>query len=67
MPPDSAAPGSARDWLARARGDLALARSPVAEGAFLEDYCFHAQQAAEKALKAVYQHHGLVFRYTRPR
>jgi HEPN domain-containing protein len=25
--------------------------------------CFHAQQAAEKAIKAVYQHHDWVFRY----
>jgi len=29
-----------------------------------EDLCFHAQQAAEKALKAVYQHHERPFRYT---
>lgn len=28
-----------------------------------EDLCFHAQQAAEKALKAVYQRHGWRFRY----
>jgi len=64
MPPDRPVPGSALDWLARAKGDLAIARAPLPEGAFYEDLCFHAQQAAEKALKAVYQHHGLVFRYT---
>jgi HEPN domain-containing protein len=57
-------PGSASDWLARAKGDLALARGPLPKGAFLEDLCFHAQQAAEKAIKAIYVHHGLVFRYT---
>jgi HEPN domain-containing protein len=34
------------------------------EGAFYEDLCFHAQQAAEKSLKAVYQHFGKRFRYT---
>ena len=34
------------------------------EGAFYEDLCFHAQQAVEKALKAVYQHNRWVFRYT---
>lgn len=28
-----------------------------------EDLCFHAQQAAEKALKAVYVHHNWEFRY----
>jgi HEPN domain-containing protein len=58
------APGSVADWLARANGDLALAKAPLPEGAFLEDLCFHAQQAAEKALKAVYCHRKLAFRYT---
>jgi HEPN domain-containing protein len=66
MPQPKSIPGpsSAFDWLARAKGDLALARGPLPEGAFLEDLCFHAQQAAEKAIKALYVHHGLVFRYT---
>ncbi len=40
-------PGSAEDWLMRAEGDLALARAPLPEGAFYEDLCFDAQQAAE--------------------
>ena len=62
-PPDRAKPGSPSDWIARARGDLALARAPLPEGGFYEDLCFHAQQAAEKALKAVYLHHGWLFRY----
>jgi len=64
MPQDRPVPGSAEDWLARAQGDLALARVPLPEGAFYEDLCFHAQQAAEKALKAVYQHYRRPFRYT---
>ena len=64
MPQDRPAPGTAQDWLARARSDLALARLPLPQGAFYEDLCFHAQQAAEKALKAVYQHHRWTFRYT---
>jgi HEPN domain-containing protein len=34
------------------------------KGAFYEDLCFHGQQAAEKSLKAVYQHFGKRFRYT---
>jgi len=59
MPPDESIPGSAQDWLARARGSLALAKQPKPEGAFWEDQCFLAQQAAEKALKAVYQARGL--------
>ena len=64
MPQDRQTPGSPQDWLARAKGDLALALAPLPEGAFYEDLCFHAQQAAEKAVKAVYQKHGLAFRYT---
>jgi HEPN domain-containing protein len=64
VPQDKPTPGSAQDWLARARGDLAIAKAPLPEGAFYEDLCFHAQQAAEKALKAVYQYNGWPFRYT---
>ncbi len=64
MPQDRPAPGTPQDWLARARSDLALARLPLPQGAFYEDLCFHAQQAAEKALKAVCQYHGWTFRYT---
>ena len=64
MPPDRFIPGSPQDWLARAKGDLAIARAPLPEGAFLEDLCFHAQQAAEKAIKAVYVHNRQSFRYT---
>jgi HEPN domain-containing protein len=64
MPQDRPAPGSAADWLSRAKGDPAIAKAPLPEGALLEDLCFHAQQAAEKALKAVYQHQGWTFRYT---
>ena len=41
-----------------------FARLPLPKGAFYEGLCFNAQQAAEKALKAVYQHYGWVFRYT---
>lgn len=64
MPQDRQTPGSPQDWLARAKGDLALALAPLPEGAFYEDLCFHAQQAAEKAIKAVYQKRQLAFRYT---
>jgi len=58
------APGTPEDWLARAEGDLALAKVPLPEGGYYEDLCFHAQQAAEKAIKAIYVRHGLAFRYT---
>lgn len=63
MPQDRPIPGSPQEWVARARGDLALARAPLPPGGFYEDLCFHAQQAAEKALKAVYLHCGWIFRY----
>ena len=49
------APGSPEDWLNRAKGKLLLARQPLPEGGFWEDLCYMAQQAAELAVKAVYQ------------
>ena len=40
-------------WLKRARSDLQLGRVALnTTGVLLEDACFHAQQCAEKALKA---------------
>jgi HEPN domain-containing protein len=64
MPQHRPVPGSPEDWLARAIGDLALARVPLPEQGYYEDLCFHAQQAAEKTIKAVYKKHDLTFRYT---
>ncbi len=64
MPSDREIPGSAADWLARARADLAMAQAPLPAGAMLESLCFHAQQAAEKAIKAVCKTHGHGFDYT---
>jgi HEPN domain-containing protein len=46
-------PDDPGNWLARAHSNLLLAESGRREGVFLEDLCFEAQQAAEKALKAV--------------
>jgi HEPN domain-containing protein len=63
VPQDRPIPGSPQEWLARAHDDLALAGAPLPLGGFYEDLCFHAQQAAEKALKAVYIHWGWTFRY----
>ncbi len=54
------APNDPREWLNRARSSLARAHEPL-PGAYLEDYCFDAQQAAEKAVKAVFIAHGLTF------
>jgi HEPN domain-containing protein len=44
----------ARQWLDRAESSLALAKQPKPENAYWDDLCYLAQQAAEKALKAVY-------------
>lgn len=46
-------PGSPQDWLRHARSDLAIAAGPRSEDVLTETLCFHAQQAAEKAIKAV--------------
>ena len=50
--PDRFSSDDPREWLNRARSNLARARIVTAE-AYLEDSCFDAQQAAEKAIKAV--------------
>jgi HEPN domain-containing protein len=57
MPLDEITPGEPGDWLRHAWSDLELARTHRNSKILLEDLCFHAQQTAEKALKAV-----LVFR-----
>ena len=46
------APDDPREWLNRARSNLAIAKNRV-QDAYLEDLCFDAQQAAEKAIKAM--------------
>lgn len=52
LPPDDP-----REWLRRARSNLALAKAKDPD-VYLEDLCFEAQQAAEKAVKAVLIHLG---------
>lgn len=61
MPPPSPAAGGPRAWMSRARGKLALARLPRPPDVYREDLCYFAQQCAELAIKAVYQHHGWRF------
>ena len=56
--------GTAREWLARARGALALAKAPKTDDILFEDLCYEAQQAAEKALKAALVFRGRAFRFT---
>ena len=53
MPSETAHPGSPQDWLRHARSDLALAGVPKTGKVLYAHLCFHAQQAAEKALKGV--------------
>jgi len=45
-------PDNPAEWLHRARSSLALARQKTTDVLY-EDLCYQAQQAAEKALKAV--------------
>ena len=51
-PPERFPADDPREWLNRARSNLALAKNRVPD-AYLEDLCFEAQQAAEKAVKAM--------------
>jgi HEPN domain-containing protein len=55
-------PGSPEDWLEHAQSDLNLARLAQSRDDILpEQACFHAQQAAEKALKAVLLYRKIEF------
>lgn len=50
------------DWLKRARSDLVLGKQALKTKEVLpEDACFHAQQCAEKALKALLVAKGIEF------
>jgi len=55
-------PDNPREWLVRAKSDLAIASTRI-EGAIFEDLCFHAQQAVEKSLKALLIHLKIPFPY----
>ncbi len=56
-------PDDPREWLNRARSDLVLAHA-ASEQVYLEDLCFHAHQAAEKAVKAILLMQSVRFPYT---
>ncbi len=53
-------PGSPQDWLRHAQSDLARARD-LSDDILYEELCFHAQQAAEKALKGLLVAHDVAF------
>ncbi len=55
-------PDDPREWLNRARSNLLQAQIDQ-EGVYLEDLCFHAQQAAEKAIKALLIRRRVEFPY----
>ena len=58
MSPERYSPDDPREWLSRAKSNLAVAKFAANKPDILyEDLCFNCQQAAEKALKAL-----LVFR-----
>ena len=60
MPPPS--PGRDSPELAGpCTGQVGAAQVPLPAGGMWEDLCFWAQQAAELAIKAVYQQHGWLF------
>ena len=61
-PPERFSPDDPREWLNRASSNLALAKNRI-PGADLEDLCFEAQQAAEKAIKAMLIRLGVEFPY----
>jgi HEPN domain-containing protein len=53
-------PTDPREWINRAESNLAAA-GVSSPDVYLEDLCFNAQQAAEKAIKAVFIRRGLNF------
>ena len=69
MPPETRGqkrfpPDDPREWLNRARSNLT--RAQIGEeiaGVYLEDLCFDAQQAAEKAIKALLIERRIEFPY----
>lgn len=63
MPPERFPPDDPREWLRRADSNLVQA-SRHEPAVCLEDLCFQAQQAAEKALKALVLARGRRLPYT---
>ncbi len=58
LPPDDA-----REWISRAKSNLAMSRKADPD-VDLEDLCFEAQQAAEKGIKAVFIERGEHFPFS---
>ena len=60
--PERYPPDDPREWMNRAQSNLSMAKSEAA-GIYLEDLCFNAQQAVEKAIKALLLKLGVEFPY----
>jgi len=61
-PPDQVREEFVRQWLLKAEEDVGAAKSLLTYGeTFLSTVCFHAQQAAEKYLKAFLTRHQVEF------
>lgn len=60
--PERFTPEDPREWLNRARSNLIRAKLSAA-GVYYEDLCFDAQQAVEKAIKALLIHYQVDFPY----
>ena len=61
-PPERFPPDDPREWLNRARSSLAIAKNRLPD-VYLEDLCFEAQQAAEKAINTVMISRNIDFPY----
>lgn len=61
MPRDPARMEDTRAWLTKAKLDLEAGEFEKAKPSLLGDVAFHAQQAAEKALKALLAWHDIPF------
>ena len=58
-------PFSPKEWIVHAHSDLALAKRGIGDDEILpQQICFHAQQAVEKALKAVLLYNKVDFPLT---
>lgn len=57
-------PASPQEWLLHAQSDLKLAKLGLNQDVLAEQICFHAQQAVEKAVKAVLLFHKVDFPFT---
>ena len=52
---------AALELLEKAENDIIAAKATLATGKALDAVCFHAQQAAEKSLKALLAFHGIEY------